>query len=152
MLGIEAEYDPGRAVDDDPVVAMRGIGKSLWQAEAGDQFVERLRSEEAPAVPVGNSSVGASDELSAAVWHRIERRQGEEFRTARGLPLTFKVDGNGLWFFRNGRRIERKLTRRQLSEAVSRCPLRKTTDIKDLMDYAYVFALLQDPRIRAGAW
>jgi hypothetical protein len=36
---------------DDPVLAMLGVGKQLWEHEAGDQFVERLRSEEIPPPP-----------------------------------------------------------------------------------------------------
>jgi hypothetical protein len=64
-----------------------------------------------------------------------------------GLPFTFAVDGPGVWFFRDGKRINRKLTRTQLEEAISRCPLSTTTEIKDLMDYAYLFAVLRDGRI-----
>jgi len=86
------------------------------------------------------------------VWRRIESHQREEFHTSRGLPFTFDVAGAGIWFFREGRRINRKLTRTQVDVAVSRCPLASTTEIKDLMDYAYLFALLMDPRIRSGAW
>jgi hypothetical protein len=68
------------------------------------------------------------------------------------LPFTFEVEGSGIWFFREGRRINRKLTRTQAEAAISRCPLGSTTEIKDLMDYAYLFALLMDPRIRRAAW
>jgi hypothetical protein len=46
------------------------------------------------------------------------------------------------------RRPNRKLTRGQVDEAISRCPLQSTTEIKDLMDYPYLFALLMDSRIR----
>lgn len=69
-----------------------------------------------------------------------------------GLPLTYEVEGNGIWFFRDGRRINRKLTRTQIEVAISRCPLRTTTEIKDLIDYPYLFALLRDARIRGEAW
>ena len=87
-----------------------------------------------------------------AVWHRIKAHQGEEFRTATRLPFTYEVEGTGIWFFRNGRRIERKLSRAQVEKAIARCPLNSTTEIKDLMDYAYLFGLLTDARIRADAW
>jgi hypothetical protein len=57
-----------------------------------------------------------------------------------GLPFTFEVEGTGIWFFRNGKRINRKLTRSQFEVALSRCPLAHTTEIKDLIDYPYLFA------------
>jgi hypothetical protein len=62
------------------------------------------------------------------------------------------VEGAGIWFFRDGRRINRKLTRTQVEAAIARCPLTSTTEIKDLMDYIYLFALLTDARIRGEAW
>lgn len=35
----------------DPVLLMLGIGKQLWERESGDQFIERLRSEDLPLLP-----------------------------------------------------------------------------------------------------
>ena len=138
--------------EDDPVLLMLGVGKQLWESESGDRFIERLRSEDlADSPPVGNHEPAAKN-LPETVWWRIESHQGEEFRTARGLPFTYQVEGAGIWFSRDGRRINRKLTRAQVDVAISRCPLRTTTEIKDLMDYAYLFALLMDRRIRGDAW
>jgi hypothetical protein len=137
--------------EDDPVLVMLGVGKQLWEQESGDEFVDRLRSESAE-VPVTGDQQRSDQRLSEIVWSRIESHQGETFRTARGLPLTYEVEGTGIWFFRDGRRIERKLTRSQVDVAISRCPLTSTTEIKDLMDYAYLFALLMDRRIRGEAW
>lgn len=137
---------------NDPVLRMVGVGKEIWEQEPGDRFVSRLRSEELDEVPVHTQAAGASSNLLEAVWSRIEKNQGERFQTRKGLSLTYKVEGNGIWFFRDGERINRKLTRTQVEEAISRCPLRSTTEIKDLMDYPYLFAILMDPRIRAQAW
>jgi hypothetical protein len=135
---------------DDPVLSMLGVGKHLWERESGDKFVERLRLEfEPPPAPQQKESQSS---LAEAAWQRIQRHEGEEFHTARGLPVTYKVEGAGIWFFRNGQRIKRKLTRIQVDIAISRCPLTSTTEIKDLMDYPYLFALLKDSRIRAEAW
>jgi len=131
---------------------MRGVGKELWEAESGDRFIERLRSEDPPVSPPAGRSESSAQNLSETVWRRIESHQGEEFRTAKGLPFTYEVERAGIWFFRNRRRINRKLTRSQVDVAVSRCPLNTTTEIKDLMDYAYLFALLRDARIRGQAW
>jgi hypothetical protein len=137
---------------EDPVLAMLGVGQQLWEHEAGNQFVERLRSEDIPAPPSPRQAVNDAEDLSEVVWRAIQNHQGEQFHTVRGLPFTFEVEGNGIWFFRGRKRIERKLTRTQVETAISRCPLQSTTEIKDLMDYPYLFALLMDPRVRGQAW
>jgi hypothetical protein len=138
----------------DSVLSMLAVGKQLWDREPGDRFVERLRSEEAPAVlPVEEDQLDIPGRgLEDSVWGRIKAHEGEEFWTARRLPFKYLVEGSGIWFFREGRRINRKLTRTQVSTAIARCPLSSTTEIKDLMDYAYLFALLMDARIRGEAW
>jgi hypothetical protein len=137
--------------DDDPVLQMLGVGKQLWEDESGDAFVERLRSEEMPPIRPQSAQPNQAA-LHSAVWKRMEDHQGSEFRTVSGLPFTYKVEGAGIWFSRGCRRIERKLTRTQINVAISRCPLTTTTEIKDLMDAPYLFALLRDPRIRSSDW
>ena len=136
---------------DDPVLAMVGVGRELWETELGDRFVERHRSEELPP-PVSGSASGQAGSLAEAVWQRVIDHQDEEFRTVTGLPFTYQVQGAGMWFYRDGERIERKLSRKQFEIALSPCPLTSTTEIKDLMDFAYLFAALKDGRIRAQAW
>ncbi len=137
---------------EDPVLMMLGAGKQLWKNESGDKFIERLRSEELPP-PSDKSRLDTPLENAAeSIWQRINSHQREQFKTATGLPFVYEVEGNGIWFFRNGRRINRKLTRTQLDQAIARCPLRSTTEIRDLMDYPYLFALLRDARIRGEAW
>jgi hypothetical protein len=135
----------------DPVLAMLGVGKQLWESEPGDRFIERLRSEELPPSPFAGR-LDAAENASEMVWQRITHHEGEEFHTATGLPFTYAMEGSGIWFFREGRRINRKLTRTQVDQAIARCPLASTTEVKDLMDYAYLFGLLMDARIRAQAW
>jgi hypothetical protein len=154
MNSIQAEKDIRRESpvgNEDPVLAMLGVGQQLWEHEGGDRFVERLRAEDISA-PLNPQTARPAEDLPEAVWRAIQNYQGEPFHTVRGLPLTFEVEGNGVWFFRDRKRVNRKLTRRQLDVAISRCPLKSTTEIKDLMDYPYVFALLMDPRIRGQAW
>ena len=136
--------------DRDPVLSMLGAGKHLWKQETGDEFVERLRSEEAP--PNIQQREHPEQDILQEVWRRIEKHQREEFQTATALPFEYEVEGNGIWFYREGKRINRKLTRTQVNVAVLRCPLASTTEIKDLIDYSYLFALLMDPRIREKAW
>jgi hypothetical protein len=137
---------------EDPVLSMLGVGKQLWERESGDQFVERLRSEDLPPLPSRRDLQPTTENASASVWHRIKIHQGEEFRTATQLPFTYEVEENGIWFFREGRRINRKLSRTQVDIAIARCPLASTTEIKDLIDYPYLFALLMDKRIRCESW
>ena len=137
---------------DDPVLAMLGVGRQLWELEPGDKFVERLRSEDLPVPPAMHPSPNPAGDLPETVWQRIVSHQGEQFQTVSGLPLTFEVEGAGIWFFRDGKRVNRKLTRTQFEVALSRCPLTRTTEISDLMDYPYVFAVLTDKRIRGQEW
>jgi len=137
---------------NDPVLSMLGVGRQLWEREPGDHFVNRLRSEDLAGPSTLHPSSGASGNLPETIWQRIIRHQGEQFQTVSGLPLTFEVEGSGIWFFRDGKRVNRKLTRTQFEVALSRCPLSRTTEIKDLMDYPYVFAVLSDKRIRGQEW
>ena len=148
----KSETKHQRHETSDPVLLMLGVGKQLWKHEPGDSFIERLRSEDLPPSPFEGRLDAPAENAPESVWHRIESHQGEEFKTARRLPFTYAVEGAGIWFFRNGRRIERKLSRTQVDKAIARCPLRSTTEIKDLMDYPYLFALLMDARIRGEAW
>ena len=137
---------------DDPVLQMLGVGRGLWEHESGDNFIERLRSEKLTGAPSVLPRAGRAEDLMKTVWSRIEKYQGEPFHTATGLLFTYELERNGVWFFRNRKRINRKLARTQVEVAISRCPLRSTTEIKDLIDYPYLFALLRDPRIREQAW
>jgi hypothetical protein len=137
---------------DDLVLQMLGVGQHLWSEESGDNFVKRLRSEDPPPPPTKKRPVDREADSAEKVWQRIRKHQGGQFHTARGLPFTFEIEGSGIWFFRAGKRINRKLTRSQFEVAVSRCPLKSTTEIKDLMDYAYLFGLLTDARIRGQEW
>jgi hypothetical protein len=137
---------------DDPVIAMLGVGKQIWEKESGDDFIARLRAEIPDTFSQMQQHEASTEGLNERIWERIEHHQGQEFRTSRGLPFTYEVDGAGIWFWRNGRRINRKLTRTQVDVAISRCPLASTTEIKDLMDFAYLYALLMDRRIRNEAW
>lgn len=147
----EQVRDQGSAARDQ-VLAMLGVGRQLWELESGDNFVERLRSEDLPVPPAVQPSPYPAGNLPEVVWRRVVSHQGEQFQTVRGLPFTFEVEGAGIWFFREGKRVNRKLTRTQFEVAVSRCPLARTTEISDLMDYPYVFAVLTDRRIRGQEW
>ncbi len=136
----------------DPILLMLGVGKQLWEREPGDKFIDRLRSEDLPPSAFEAGPEAPAENAPEVIWQRIKSHQGEEFKTARRLPFTYAVEGKGIWFFRDGRRIERKLSRSQVDRAIARCPLTTTTEIRDLMDYAYLYGLLMDTRIRGEAW
>ena len=148
---IKAPSETSPGLPEDPVLQMIGIGKQLWESEFSDQFVERLRAEldesASPPSPAVQEPFPTDE-----IWQRVVAQAGARFHTARGLPFEYEMEGNGIWFFRNGKRINRKLTRKQFDIGVSRCPLKTTTEIADLMDYAYLFALLMDRRIRGTDW
>lgn len=151
-MGKSLKTMPATDVRRDPVLAMLGVGRSLWEHESGDAFVERMRSEEELAVPSHVPLRTNEESVADTIWSRIDNHQGEQFYTVKGLPFTFAVEGSGIWFFRDGRRVNRKLSRKQVNVAISRCPLRKTTEINDLIDYPYLFAVLNDARIRGNTW
>jgi hypothetical protein len=138
----------------DPVLAMIGVGREIWHDEGADAFLTRLREgwgeENMSLTPPANTMKATPD--TDAVWARIVAHEGELFRTTRRLPLTYQVEGNGIWFFREGKRIEMRLSRTQVNEAIGRCPLENTVAIKDLRDYAFLFAILMDERIKRNDW
>src|SRR5579863_10030464 len=88
----DRNQDPGLS---DPVLAMLGVGRQLWELEPGDNFVERLRSEDLPAPPAIHPSSDPAGNLPEAVWRRIASHQGAPFQTVTGLPFTFEVEGAG---------------------------------------------------------
>ena len=60
------------AQTDDPVLAMLGVGRQLWELESGDSFVERLRSEELPALPPTRHSTWPAESLpDGGIWREI---------------------------------------------------------------------------------
>jgi hypothetical protein len=147
----DSEYNAGapRAetlLRQHPMFKLCGLGKHLWATgETPDEHVARLRSgwytTETPVDP--QPSLNDADE----VWGRVVKRAGEEFRTASGLLLTYEVDGNGLWFYRDGKKINMRLSRNEFEKGLARCPLHSVGDLKKLFDYPYLYALLTDARI-----
>jgi len=86
------------------------------------------------------------------VWSRICRLQGAIFKTVKGHSFDYIVDGNGLFIFRDGRLINRRLTLTDVLNAAERCPLETTTEIADCLGPSYLFGILMDPRVRSGLW
>ena len=86
------------------------------------------------------------------VWTRIERHAGQTFATATGLPFTYRVPGDYLKVSRDGREINRSLSRTNFMKAAAAMPAAKPSDIKESQGSAYTWAILMDRRIRRDAW
>jgi hypothetical protein len=143
--------------EQDPILRARGLGKEIWIETEADAFVADLRAgwsdDDSQREPATRSKSRNGRERRTEVWKRVLAHAGEEFKTKTGLPFTYQVDGDaGIWFYRDGRRINKRLWRGDFDKAVERCPLRKVTDISDCFDPAYLFALLSDKRIRGNDW
>jgi hypothetical protein len=86
------------------------------------------------------------------VWARIERCAGQSFTTATGLEFTYRVPGNYLRVTRDGREINRSLSRTNFEKAAAAMPAAKPSDIQDRQGSAYTWAILMDSRIRRDDW
>ena len=135
--------------DEDPVLQMWGVGKEIWKDEDGDAFIARERAALDDEL---ESKSAKTHSIQECVWKRIVAHQGAQFRTARGSVFTYSVDGNGIWFYRDGKRINQRLTRSEVDQAILLCPVSKTTELSKFRDYAYLYGLLSDPRIRGKDW
>lgn len=86
------------------------------------------------------------------VWDRIRRCAGQTFSTATGLPFTYRVPGDFLRVEREGREINRSLSRTNFEKAAAEMPVDKPSDIKGRQGSAYTWAILMDQRIRQRDW
>jgi hypothetical protein len=87
-----------------------------------------------------------------SVWDRIRRCAGQDFTTVSGLPFTYRVPGDYLRVSRDGREINRSLSRTNFAKAASAMPAAKPSDIKESQGSAYTWAILMDSRIRQHDW
>ena len=127
---------------DDPILRLRGLGKDLWKEIDPDAFVNDLRSMWG-VDQTANFRIDSED-----VWRKLLRNQGSQFKTVTDLPFTYKIEGaTGIWFFRDGKRINRRLGRQELESALQKLPLRSPTELKEFQDPSYLFGLLTDRRI-----
>ncbi|WP_193612495.1 hypothetical protein [Nocardioides lijunqiniae] len=86
------------------------------------------------------------------IWDRIRRSAGEPFSTSTGLPFTYRVPGNYLRVERDGREINRSLSRTNFENATRSMPAAKPSELKRSQGSAYTWAILMDQRIRRGDW
>jgi hypothetical protein len=145
----ETSYCNGApAAAEDPVLRMRGVGQELRAGIDADEFVASLRAGWDEGGP-SQRAFAALDtrELTHLICERLSRYEGREFRTKSGLPFTYRLDPNGIWFFRGARRINQLPGRRDVETAIRKMPLDRPSDIKGCRDYAYLYGLLTDRRI-----
>jgi hypothetical protein len=83
------------------------------------------------------------------IWERIADRQGEVFRTKRGLEFTYRIEGD---FFLPSR-TDWNITKRDFLKAFELVPMDGPGVINNLvMGPTYVWAVLHDERISKGNW
>ena len=146
----DSEYNAGAPREtprrEHAIFKLAGLGKELWATgETPDEHVARLRSGWYTTETPRDAQPRAIDD--ASVWSNVLQHVGEEFRTATDLPFTYEVDGNGLWFSREGKRVPKRLSRNEFEKGLARCPLHSVSDLCDLFDPSYLYGLLTDSRI-----
>jgi hypothetical protein len=87
-----------------------------------------------------------------SVWPRIVQYAGQTFSTATGLEFIYRVPGRFLRVTRDGREINRSLSRTNFARALDAMPADRPSDIKDRQGSAYTWAILTDPRVRRNDW
>ncbi|MFC8501300.1 hypothetical protein ACFUC1_03000 [Pedococcus sp. NPDC057267] len=86
------------------------------------------------------------------VWPRIAQHAGETFYTATGLHFTYRVPGQYLRVTRDGREINRSLSRTNFAKALKAMPADRPSGISQRQGSAYTWAILMDPRVRLDDW
>jgi hypothetical protein len=139
--------------NEDPVLQMWGVGKELWAEEGGDAFIARERAGWDSESEDEGRVFSKTDTVLERTWRRIVAHQGAEFRTVTGHPFTHNVeDESVIRFYLNGKRRNHHLTRDQVDQAISMCPVSKPSAFKKLPNHPYLFGLIMDPRIRSTDW
>ncbi|WKZ81911.1 MAG: hypothetical protein QY307_07345 [Acidimicrobiia bacterium] len=82
------------------------------------------------------------------VWRRIVHHSGQECRQIRGKPFTYRARGRTIYLDTTNRMISRTA----IEKALTRVPLRSTSDVQDLSAPSYIYAILMDKRIRQSDW
>lgn len=78
------------------------------------------------------------------------RRRG--IRDVTGLEFTCRVPGQHLRVSRDGREINRSLSRTNFESALEAMPADRLSDISDRQGSAYTWAILMDLRVRGVDW
>jgi hypothetical protein len=69
-----------------------------------------------------------------------------------GLPFTYEVPGNYLVVTRDGETINRSLSKTNFRKAAEQMPVPGPAGLRARQGSSYTWAILNDERIRDGAW
>jgi hypothetical protein len=80
------------------------------------------------------------------VWSRLAALEGEEFRTATGLPFTYTIDGDVF----HSSRAKQEISKLEFEKAIGLgLPIDGPGAMNQLVrGPAYIWAVLHDPRVR----
>ena len=86
------------------------------------------------------------------VWQRIRAGEGEEFHTRKGTPFRYELKSREvLRAVVDGEEIERNLTKSNFESALDQIERESTNgpgSLRDIQGQSYVWAILNDGRIR----
>lgn len=88
------------------------------------------------------ADMSAYTEEEKQLWVKLEEKQGKTYCTAKGLPFTFEIRGNEIFFSRK----EKSVTRSTVNHAWKRMHEEKITGSKQLAVFgaSYLFPILKD--------
>ena len=86
------------------------------------------------------------------IWERIQRHARSQFHTVTGLPFTYEVPKQYLRVTRDGRKINRSLSRTNFARALEMMPADSPGTLRGRQGASYTWAIPMDPRIRQTDW
>jgi len=144
---------PGpKALDNAIVNYVRIVGRipAAEEPVATEMRQTRMRKAAVGSTPAGTSrSTSMPRPLIDEVWDRLRAHEGERFATIRGLPFTYTMSGAVL----RPSRTDHNISRADFAKALALLPLESPTRIRKVVrGPSYLWALLQDVRIRMEDW
>ena len=83
-----------------------------------------------------------------AIWARIKHCEGQTFQQIRGREFSYAVDGSVVIPSTTNQNIPRS----HVEEASKLVPLSNTVPVQHLRGPSYIYAILNDKRIRQTDW
>jgi len=129
-----------------PFWELRGIAKDLFrELGGGENFIRQERESFSKAMDERASAFQIEPEFER-VWKSIAKHAGEEFRTTTGLVFEYRLAGDSVWIERDGREMNRALSKGQFAKAWARWPVTGPGELQDLQGPSFLFAILDDAR------
>ena len=88
------------------------------------------------------ANTAAYTETEKQLWERLTEKQGMVYHTAKGLPFTYEIRGNEIFFSRK----EKSVTRATVNRAYHRMTEETITGSKQLSVFgaSYLYPILKD--------